>query len=170
MATIVTTRFNDITWEENRQYKEKNQHACIYSVPKKVCEEIPPHEVLFVIEMNNSTNKIGGIGLIQNKVEIYRYPVYKENNFNRFCYIGKYHISREYIEEQNRPFLENIEMLLFRGKSHFKRGQGMTTLTEKMKRKTEMDLYREIKDMFNKKYKKEEVYKEGVKLDGYECG
>ena len=157
MATIVTTRFNATTWEENRQYKEKHQHPCIYSLPKKVCEEIEPNEILFVIEMNNSINKIEGIGLIRNKVQIYRYPVYQDNNFNRFCYIGKYHISRDYIKENNEAFLEVVESLLFKGKSHFKRGTGMTTLTEKMKRKTEMDLYREIKDMFEKKYKNDQI-------------
>ena len=157
MATIVTTRFNETTWEENKEYREQHHYECIYSVPKKNTEEIEDNGVLFVIEMNNSTNKIEGIGLIRNKVQIYRYPVYQDNNFNRFCYIGKYHISRDYIKENNEAFLEVVESLLFKGKSHFKRGTGMTTLTEKMKRKTEMDLYREIKDMFEKKYKNDQI-------------
>jgi hypothetical protein len=165
MATIVTTRFNEATWQENKQYRERHHHECIYSVPKKPSEQIEDNDVLFVMEMNNSTNKIEGIGLIRNKVQIYRYPVYKDNNFNRFCYIGKYHITRDYIKEYNESFLETIETMLFKGKSHFKRGSGMTTLTDKMKRKTEMDLYKEIKDMFCKKYKKEEIYKEDRTVD-----
>jgi hypothetical protein len=157
MATIVTTRFNETTWEENKRYRERHKHVCIYAIPKKLCENIEDGSVLFVIEMNNSANKIEGIGLIRNKVQIHRYPIYKDNNFNRFCYIGKYHITREYIEEESPLFLQEIETLLFKGKSHFKRGSGMTTLTEKMKRKTEMDLYSEIKNMFEKKYKNDKV-------------
>ena len=158
MATIVTTRFNEITWEENKEYRERNKYVCIYPVPKKVCEDLDGNAVLFVIEMNNTTNKIEGIGLIRNKIENVRHNVYRDNNFNCFCYIGKYRIQRECMDS---IFLENIETLLFKGKSHYKRGIGLTVLTDKMKRKTEMDLYKEIKQMFMEKYKKEELYKEG---------
>jgi len=158
MATIVTTRFNKTTWEENKEYRERHDCVCIYPVPKKVCEDLDDNAVLFVIEMNNTTNKIEGIGLIRNKIENVRHNVYRDNNFNCFCYVGKYRVERECMDT---IFLENIETLLFKGKSHYKRGIGLTALTDKMKRKTEMDFYKEIKQMFMEKYKKEELYKEG---------
>jgi hypothetical protein len=37
-----------------------------------------------------------------------------------------------------------------------KRGQGMTTLTDKIRRKMEMDVENEIKHLFLQKYKNEE--------------
>jgi hypothetical protein len=69
IKTIATTRFNEKTYEQNVNYKKKmGQLACLYGTPIKIKETIPLESQVYVIEMNNSTNKIEGIGLIQNRL------------------------------------------------------------------------------------------------------
>ena len=66
--TIATTLFNDETYEQNVNYKNKIGHTgCLYGTPMKIKETIPLESNVYVIEMNNTTNKIEGIGLIMNK-------------------------------------------------------------------------------------------------------
>ena len=65
--TIATTRFNTETYYQNIIYKQKSeQRGCIYGMPLKIKDKIPLHSFVYVIEMNNDTNKIEGIGLIVN--------------------------------------------------------------------------------------------------------
>ena len=154
MIPIVTTRFNDATWRENVEFREKNHLACVYSVSKKLSETIDYNGVVYVVEMNNSENQIQGIGLIRNHPLVKRYKVYTDNHWNRYCYIGHYYIARDTMQDD---FLIPLETILFKGKSHLKRGSGMTTLTEKMRRKLDFDIESEIKDMFVTKYKNTET-------------
>jgi hypothetical protein len=121
----MTTRFNNRTWEENCRWREKNNFdGCIYNSPVYIKHTIPLQISLFVIEMNNETNKIEGIGKIVNYVHTDRkYKVYSDNNYNRYTYYGKVRINREMIK--NKEKLEKLEERLFKGKSHIKRGQGI---------------------------------------------
>jgi len=121
----MTTRFNNQTWEENCRWREKNNFdGCIYNSPVYIKDTIPLQISLFVIEMNNETNKIEGIGKIVNYVHTDRkYKVYSDNNYNRYTYYGKVRINREMIK--NKEKLEKLEERLFKGKSHIKRGQGI---------------------------------------------
>ena len=124
----MVTRFNNITWEENIRWRERNNfQGCIYNSPVHIKEEIPLMITIYVIEMNNDQNKIMGIGKIINKVYTDRsYRVYEERNYNRYTYRGKIRIDRKDIESNNLPELEKLEKRLFKGKSHLKRGQGIT--------------------------------------------
>jgi hypothetical protein len=59
MPLIATTRFSNSTWNENVSFREKyNYKGCIYGSPSQLSCKIDKDAVLFVIEMNNSTNKI----------------------------------------------------------------------------------------------------------------
>jgi hypothetical protein len=70
MITIASTRFNKQTWDENCSYREKRKlPGCIYCSPLPLSSRISPNSLLFVIEMNNSRNKIEGIGLIHNYLQ-----------------------------------------------------------------------------------------------------
>jgi hypothetical protein len=113
-TNILTTRFNNDTWRENNDYRIKNNIPCIYCVPQKIKDSIEPNSIVFVFEMNNSINQIEGIGLIRNILTNDKQPrIYQEGNFNRFCYRGKYHISREQIERKySYLWLEKIEYIL----------------------------------------------------------
>ena len=65
---ITTTRFNDVTWEENRQYAERNSNiGCIYGTCEQISTQIHQESVLFVLEMNNDQNRIMGIGMVRNR-------------------------------------------------------------------------------------------------------
>ena len=68
MHTLVTSRFTNDTLETNRNYKQKKNIAgCIYGSPQEMSPKIMYDSLVFVIEMNNDTDKIEGIGLIRNK-------------------------------------------------------------------------------------------------------
>jgi hypothetical protein len=86
---------------------------------------------MFVIEMNNSTNKIEGIGLIKNKPETKRYyKVHQDGNTNRYIYIGNYYLDRDTIEEYNSPLVYALDVILFTGYMHSKRGSGLTRIPQ----------------------------------------
>ena len=128
---IGTVRFNNKTYIENIEWKKrKNFTGCAYGLDKKISPNVNLNKTIYVIEMNNSINKIMGIGKIKNKSP-FRSRMYKEERFNKFIYKSKNFINRlDIIKYKFRgeivlKFLENI---LFRGYSHFKRGQGCIIL------------------------------------------
>ena len=125
MIKIMTTRFNNTTWDENCRWREKNNfNGCIYNSPVYIKEDIPLQISLFVIEMNNQTNRIEGIGKITNYVHTdKKYKVYSDPNYNRYTYHGKLRINRNMIKDKEK--LEKLEERLFKGKGHIKRGQGI---------------------------------------------
>ena len=68
---ICVTRFDNKTFEENKIWKQKNNEiGCIYGSPIKITEKILPEQQILVLEMNNSINKIQGIGIIKNELVI----------------------------------------------------------------------------------------------------
>lgn len=152
MFTVVTGRYNNETWESSLNYREKRKIKCIYAPPYKLAESIIVNSPVFVIEMNNSTNQIMGIGLIKNKLVTDRvYKVHSDSNCNRFIYIGDYHISRDILDNYN-PFLVYVlDEILFKGYTHSKRGSGLTKIPEKVLNLEiceGMDIKKEIKDIF----------------------
>jgi hypothetical protein len=154
---ILTTRFNQATWQENMQFRNKHQIACLYGLSCPITVKIGCGDWCCVLEMNNELNKLEGIGLIRNilKRDIY-YKVYEERNLDRYTYVGKYHLSREYLKKENPLLLELLETMVFKGKSHLKRGSGMTMLTDKIMHRYQTSLEylsREIKTIF-KSYEK----------------
>lgn len=151
MFTIVTGRYNNETWEATFNYRLKKNIECIYAPPCPLTESIDLNSPVFVIEMNNSTNKLMGIGLINNKIEEKIYKVQSDSNCNRFIYIGKYHISREIIEQYNSLLLNILEKILFKGKTHSKRGTGLTKFPEKLLKLEiceKIDIKNEIRRIF----------------------
>ena len=85
MIYIAVTRFNETTFQEFQNfYKEKNINNCIYNVPVPIKQKFDKDSHFIVLEMNNSTNEIMGIGLINNLVQYNKYNVYSDSNYNRF--------------------------------------------------------------------------------------
>jgi hypothetical protein len=149
---IVSTRFNRVTWEENLQYRKKNNLECIYGTPL----ELPPHICLdanvFVVEMNNSDNRIEGIGLIRNKTYVDRYyKIYNEGNYNRYIYKGEYYLKREKLLLLNENLIRIFDYILFKEKTHLKRGSGFTSIPEKLLNHSiceNMNIKRVLRDLF----------------------
>lgn len=134
MLTMVSTRFSNATLRENRDYCSKTGiKGCIYGSPFEMSPSISYDSLLFVIEMNNNTNQIEGIGLLRNLPFMDKYyPIYMEGNYNRFVYKSDYHISRELLIRNNHILVIVLDYLLFKEKNHMKRGCGFTTITQKI--------------------------------------
>ena len=152
MYTIVTGRFNNETRDANYAYREKHKFACLYSCPSELSPKISYNTPVFVIEMNNSTNKIEGIGLIKNKPETKKYyKVHSDGNTNRYTFIGDYFMNRDIIDDYNAPLVYVLEEILFKGKTHSKRGSGLTIIPQKVLKLEvceKMDIKKEIRELF----------------------
>ena len=122
---IGTVRFNNKTYIENLNWKHKKKFiGCVYGLDKKIPSNI--NKPIYVIEMNNTINKIMGISKINN-IQSNRTRMYKEERYNRYLYKSPYFISRLDIiknKEKGDIVLKLLENELFRGAKHFKRGQG----------------------------------------------
>ena len=131
---MVSTRFSNATLGENRSYCSKTGiKGCIYGSPFEMSPSISYDSLVFVIEMNNNTNQIEGIGLVRNLPFMDKYyPIYMEGNYNRFVYKSDYHISRELLLRNNPILVIVLDYLLFKEKNHMKRGCGFTTITQKI--------------------------------------
>lgn len=154
MITIATSRFDNDTILENISYRELHPNIkCIYGTPTPLCSKIEYRSLVYIIEMNNSENKVIGIGLVRNAPSCpYLIRPYRNMNFNRYVFTGDYRISRDEIPTN---LLNILEKLLFYGKTHMKRGCGITTLSNKIMRHhvlCEIDIYSELYNAFRNKY------------------
>ena len=124
--SLVTTRFTNTTWNENQNgVKTYENYKCVYCSPCPMAKRIVPESIVFVLEMNNDTNQIMGIGMIQNKPNQGK-RIYEDNNYNRFTYFGKYRIDRKTMTETEETIMAWLDKQCFYGKKHLKRGQGLT--------------------------------------------
>ena len=126
-STIVTTRFNDKTFIENKLYRESMNPVpkCIYTSSHPVAVNIPLEKEIFVLEMNNETNRIMGIGRIFN-IPIYnKYKIHYENKFNVFSYIGTSRIDRTEMHDLEEDIMKVFDVLCFKGKRNLKRLKGI---------------------------------------------
>lgn len=125
---VMTSRFNNETIAENQIYR--NMHpkvGCIYCAPQTIAKKVPIDSVMFVLEMNNDTNRIEGIGMVRNHPYLNKYTVYINGNYNRYCYIGKHRIDRKSMTEEEDKIMTVFDILCFTGNKHVKRGQGLKT-------------------------------------------
>ena len=131
---LLTSRFNNDTWSENEMYRtHRNIEGCIYGAPLQVSHKIPLASNAYVIEMNNETNRIEGIGYIRVYPSFSeRKNVYENKNYNRYVYSGRYRLDREILVRHNEDLVTTIETLLFKGKTHMKRGSGLTSMPKKL--------------------------------------
>ena len=130
---IATTRFNNKTYEQNILYKTRiGITGCLYGPPMKIKDTIPLDSYVYVIEMNNSINKIEGIGLITNKHVLDKnYRIYEDMDYNRYIYKGTNHVSvSKLTDEYEKRVIYVLEQLLFKGERHCKRAQGITVLPD----------------------------------------
>jgi len=152
MFTIASTRFNNSTLAENLEYRIKTNNACIYCSPQRMSPKIKTDSLVFIVEMNNELNQIEGIGLIKNTIQYDKYfKVYEDCNLNRYVFKGKYRINREELIRYNSKIVEILDNILFKGKTHLKRGSRITTITDKLlknERCEGLDIKSIIKEIF----------------------
>ena len=133
MFYLACTRFNHNTYAENMNYRHKNNINAIYGSTLKIRGIYSQGCLMFIAEMNNQTNEIEGIGLIQNLLVCNKsHNIYENSEYNRYIYKGKYWLSRSQINELNPQILEIFDNILFKKKSHLKCRIGITIITEKI--------------------------------------
>lgn len=159
MEEIAVTRFNNKTWEENCIYRDRNDmKGCCYGTPVLLQVDIPIGALLYILEMNNDKNQIMGIGLIRNHNRAdKRYCIYSDGNYNRYNYRSDYRIDRAEFKKSNNSLLEVFELLVFKGYTHLKRGQGIQLVKKKKYKEIENKYSKEkilsmVKDIFINKY------------------
>jgi len=150
---LMTTRFNNSTWMENQNYRYRKKIGCIYCSPEPISKDIPIDSILFILEMNNDTNKIIGLGMVRNHAICGKYNVYENGNYNRYVYVGKYRISREEMTQEEEEIMKFFDILCFTGNKHMKRGQGMKTFPIDViyKCSKKLDLVEYISQMFKQR-------------------
>lgn len=151
---IMTSRFNNTTWYENENYRKNHPTiGCIYCSPDPISENIPEESILFVLEMNNDTNQIMGIGMIEKKLSRKQHYVYNENNYNRYIHVGKHRISRETMTFEEERIMKVFDILCFTGNRHLKRGQGLKLFPMDMlyRMSYKLDLVNFIRTMFRER-------------------
>ena len=135
--TVCITRYNNATWAERTAWLAENpDYACIYKSPVPIKWNIPYESPLFVLEMNNDTNRIMGVGRIVNEIRADRsYRIYSDQNYNRYTYLGRQRLDRAVIMQTitNAIIIETLERMLFYGARHAKRGQGIHELPARIR-------------------------------------
>ena len=159
MEQIAVTRFNEETWKENYIWKMSRQFTgSIYNSPTKISNKILPNNILFILEMNNSLNKIMGIGLIRNYLNLQKkIKIYKDDNYNRFTYKSKYRLDIKDISNTDIKIIEVLEKLLFKGPKHMKRGHGIQLISDWIQYNKVFNFSKFIKELFIKKYRKDNI-------------
>lgn len=154
---IATSRFNQTTWNENCIYRrEKQIKGCIYGSPSSLSGKIPPNTSVFIVEMNNTTNRIEGIGLICNRPEYdHYYRIYETGNYNRYVYKSEYRIDRSTMLLHNKDLVKAFDHILFKEKTHMKRGAGITVVPQKLlqhKVCNHIDIHHELSSLFKEAF------------------
>jgi hypothetical protein len=160
MISIVTSRFNNDTWRENLEYrKTHNIKGCIYCSPQQISSKIYSNSPIFVVEMNNTTNKIQGIGIVKNTPVTNKYfKIYNDANYNRYVYISDFRLDREILLHYDKDLVYILETMLFKCKTHLKRGYAFTTITEKVLGYNickNINIKKEIQNIFKNHYVRE---------------
>lgn len=158
-SNIMTTRFSYETWLENRDYISMNNNiSCIYCSPDPIRNDIAIGSIMFVLEMNNSSNRIMGIGMVRNKAVCGKYKVYSKENYNRYVYAGNTRIDREDLTNDEEKVISVFECLCFKGSKHMKRGQGIKAfpldILFKCNEKLDINLVELVSNMFKNRLSK----------------
>lgn len=148
---IATTRFNNQTWEENRNYVKRHPTAgCIYGTCEQISTQICQDSVLMVLEMNNEQNRIMGIGMVRNHPISRKHRIYSNEEYNRYAYVGRHRIDRSEMSPEEENIMKAFDILCFKGSRHLKRLRGIKTFPVDMlyRCKKVLDLSEFVRNMF----------------------
>ena len=142
MVKICTARFNQVTLNENIEWRKKENKLthCVYGAPSPLKQTVKKNEWVIVLEMHNDLNKIIGLGLVRNSPLKYN-KIYSCGNYNRYTYEGKVRVDLSNIilaeptdspafvfTEEERIVIRMLELSLFYGQTHSKRAKGICEL------------------------------------------
>ena len=155
---VLTTRYNNATLLANRTFLEKSgKYKCVYSSPSEISDKIPTGSKCVVLEMNNDTNQIIGIGLIEKTECKKKLWIQEWGNYNRVHYTGYFRMDRSVLDNDIREttIMKLLDILCFKGSGHLKRGKGLTMfpvsyLYSYFEKGVDIEL--EIREMFNRRF------------------
>lgn len=156
-AYLCTTRFSDLTYEENRKFCAKYKKKSLYCNPHPLPKCIPADGTVYVIEMNNTKDKIEGIGKIRNRLKYNVYNVYEAAFYNQNHFEGDERIEAEDFDEAERVFIHSLEQQCFHGRGHLKRGHRMLSFPSAKLgtcNKNGLDVIGRIEEIFQRKKEK----------------
>ena len=124
---IGTVRFNNETYVENYRWRYRNNYkGCIYSLRHRISKAFPLFCKIIVIEMNNTINKIMGIGYLYNYVKLaHKEKIHGNGYQNRYLYKGEKRVDGEDLEPE---ILKLLEFLVFKTSGHYKRNRSIIQL------------------------------------------
>lgn len=162
---LMTTRFTNETFEQYQRYKNNHQiEGSLYNVAYYLrFNTVKLNVPMIVLEMNNTQNKLMGMGLILNQFQdMNKHDIYTDTNYNRYTYQSKYHISFmehshdwKYVEDtkQVKKVIGALETICFFGKTHIKRGTSFTRVPTKLMSKYEYYIVKKsLHEWFKMKY------------------
>lgn len=168
---IMTTRFTDTTYRRNAYYRNyptiANQGIkCIYGSQFTI-NTVPHGHMMYMLEMNNTTNKIMGIGKVRNVPRHKEYKLYQkvERNkegyrfdFNLYSYPGEERIDCEVMDEEDLEVIRVLEMVCFTGRTHLKRSLHITRFPVRIlfQLHQEYNIHDKIHAMFEKYQQKKD--------------
>ena len=143
MFSVACTRFTNETWNENVEWRRRHNHAgCIYGSPTDISETLS--NTVFVLEMNNDTNRVMGVGKLiigtatapvtvtnANINSARKYNVYESRNYNRYKFVGKERVDRATVidvDPRLSSIFNRLDRLLFKTARHCKRGHGIQAI------------------------------------------
>jgi hypothetical protein len=157
---LLTSRFTNSTWAENVEFRKQHPtFNCIYCSPDQVSQNIPIDSILFILEMNNDTNQIMGIGMVRNHPVVNRFYVYEEGNYNRYVYTGKHRIARDEMTLEEDQIMQVFDILCFKGNRHMKRCHGLKSFPVDMlyRCSKKVDLLKFISNMFKRRLTNKQI-------------
>jgi hypothetical protein len=80
--------------------------------------------------MNNTKDKIVGIGKIKNNLKYNVYNVYEEEFYNQNHFEGDERVDSEDFSEHDKEFIRSLEQQCFFGRGHLKRGHRMLSFPQ----------------------------------------
>jgi|UniRef100_A0A6C0IPP3 ribosomal protein L34E len=152
---IGLAHFDNKTYLENEKWKSrKNFTGCVYGLQQFLPDTIPYESDVFMIDMNNETNQIIGVGLIKKKyIPQNRSRIYENEDFNRFVIKSPFYRNRKFLIDLDKSIVEFLENILFKGYSHLKRTSNMTLSFDRIAQQPI------IGTEYNEKKKKKRIYK-----------
>ena len=148
---LMTSRFNNKSFREMREYCRDSKSAkVVYGSPKEISMYVPREAIMFILEMNNDTNRIMGVGLVKNNPYPNKHVIYEDGNWNRHNFVGKHRIDRDELREDEEWIFKALDIICFTGCRHQKRNQGITIFPPDMieRCKKRLDLVLFVANMF----------------------
>ena len=157
MITLMTTRYNNLTWNERERWLQDNGYeGAIYCTPIMVSPD--KGETLIVLEMHNDENKIKAVSILNNRGFEFdkAHHIYTDRNVNRYIYKSKYRLvfDKIMLTPREKIVIAILNILLFKGAGHSKRAHGMTALPKWILKNRCMNFVEEFRPMLSRHFKK----------------